>query len=350
MKYRELGKTNIKVSTVCLGTATWGEQNTQVEASEQLDYAIDKGINFIDTGEMYPIASKAETYGASEKIIGNWFWKKKNRHKIILASKIASKANGLEWIRGGAKNLGFDKKNMDAAVNSSLKRLKTDYIDVYQLHWPERKVPAFGALDFEYDPDDNEWTSIEEVLENLNSLVKEGKVRNVGLSNETPWGVMKFLRVADDYNLPKMVSIQNAYNLVNRVFDIATSEVSMRENIGLLAYSPLAGGRLSGKYISEEDVENSRYTLWPKQFSRHHTARGDEAIKSYVELAKQYDISAATFANSFVLSRPFVTSTIIGATSMKQLAENIDCVNITLSEEILQEIQKIHNFDPNPCV
>ena len=211
---------------------------------------------------------------------------KKNRSKVILASKIASKTeNDLTWIRDGAEKLGFDKKNMNAAIDASLQRLQTDYIDLYQLHWPERKVPKFGKLDFEYDPYDNEWTQIEEVLDNLNNLIKSGKIRYIGLSNETPWGVMKFLQVAKEKNLPRMMSIQNVYSLVNRVFDIANSEVSIRENCGLLAYSPLAGGRLSGKYINQQP-KNARYTLWPSRFDRHHTKRGEMAIAKYVSLAK----------------------------------------------------------------
>ena len=350
MKYRQLGTTDIKVSVICLGTMTFGEQNTQSEGFEQMDYAHEKGINFFDTAELYSVMPKKETYGRTEEIIGNWITEKKNREKIIIASKIASKSTGLEWIRGGTKNLGFDKKNMNEAVNASLKRLKTDYIDLYQLHWPERNVPLFGKLDFEYDPSDDQWTEIEEVLENLNFFVKEGKIRYVGLSNETPWGVMKFIETSKKNNLPRMMSIQNVYSLVNRVFDIANSEVAIREKCGLLAYSPLAGGRLSGKYIDNKKPQNARYTLWPHRFSRHNTERGEKAIKKYVNLANKYKIPPSTFANAFVNDRKFVTSNIIGATSLSQLKENIDSINITLSEEILKEIQEIHLFDPNPCV
>ena len=229
-----------------------------------------------------------------------------------MASKIASKTeNDLSWIREGAQKLGFDKKNMNAAIDASLQRLQTDYIDLYQLHWPERKVPKFGKLDFEYDPYDNEWTQIEEVLNNLCNLIKAGKIRYVGLSNETPWGVMKFLQVAKEKKLPRMMSIQNVYSLVNRVFDIANSEVSIRENCGLLAYSPLAGGRLSGKYINNKNPPTARYTLWPSRFSRHNTKRGEIAIEKYTNLAKKHNIAPSTFANAFVNNRPFVTSNII---------------------------------------
>ena len=329
---------------------TFGEQNTQSESFEQMDYAVDKGINFFDTAEIYPVMPRKETYGETEKIIGNWFKERRNRDKIILASKIASKSEGLEWIREGKENLGFNKKNMNNAIDNSLKRLQTDYIDLYQLHWPERKVPLFGKLDFEYDPNDNDWTIIEEVLSNLNELIKLGKIRYIGLSNETPWGVMKFLQISQEKNLPRMVSIQNVYNLVNRIFDVANSEVSIRENCGLLAYSPLAGGRLSGKYINNRKPTNARYTLWPSRFSRHHTKRGEIAISKYVELAEKYNIRPSTFANAYVNDKPFVTSNIIGATTMNQLKEDIDSINITLSKEILDEIENIHLSDPNPCV
>ncbi len=350
MKYRKLGSTNIEVSVICLGTMTFGEQNTQLEGFEQMDYAFESGINFFDTAELYAVMPRKETYGKTEEIIGNWFKERRCRDKVILATKIASKSDGLEWIREGKNKLGFDKKNMNDAVDASLKRLQTDYIDLYQLHWPERKVPIFGKLDFEYDPNDNEWNVIQEVLENLNELIKIGKIRNVGLSNETPWGTMKFLQIANKNKLPRMMSIQNAYSLVNRVFDIANSEVSIREKCGLLAYSPIAGGRLSGKYMNNKSPKNARYTLWPSRFSRHQTERGEKAISNYVALAKKYNIAPATFANAFVNDRPFVTSNIIGATSMTQLKENIDSINITLSKEILKEIEEIHLINPNPCV
>ena len=352
MKYRKLGTTDLDVSVICLGTMTWGEQNSQEEGFQQMDYSVDRGINFFDTAELYAVMPRKETYGRTEEIIGNWFKEKKNRDKIILASKIASKGDpgDINWIREGSDKLNFNKKNMNEAIEGSLKRLRTDYIDLYQLHWPERKVPKFGVLDFKYDPFDDDWVQVEEVLDNLNQLVKSGKVRYVGLSNETPWGVMKFLQIAKEKKLPRMMSIQNVYSLVNRVFDIANSEVSIRESCGLLAYSPLAGGRLSGKYISGQKPNNARYTLWPRRFSRHHTVRGETAIEKYVSLAKKHNIAPSTFANAFVNDRPFVTSNIIGATTMDQLKENIDSIEITLSEEILREIEEIHLSDPNPCV
>ena len=350
MKYRKLGTTDLDVSVICLGTMTWGEQNSQKEAFDQMNYSIERGVNFFDTAELYAVMPRKETYGKTEEIIGNWFQEKKNRDKVVLATKIVSKSDGLDWIRKGSKYLGFDKKNLNEAIDSSLKRLKTEYIDLYQLHWPERKVPLFGVLDFEYDPYDNDWNPIEEVLENLQSLVQDGKIRYVGISNETPWGMMKFLEIAKEKNLPRMMSIQNVYSLVNRVFDIANSEVSIREKCGLLAYSPLAGGRLSGKYLNNQNPENARYTLWPRRFSRHHTDRGVVAIEKYVNLAKKHNIKPSTFANAFVNDRPFVTSNIIGATSMSQLKENIDSIDTLLSDEVLDEIQDIHLSDPNPCV
>ena len=347
MKYRKLGNTDLKVSVICLGTMTFGEQNTQDQGFEQMDYALERGVNFFDTAELYAVMPRKETYGKTEEIIGNWFKTKQNRDKVILASKITG--NGISWIREGNDNLKFDKHNIDLAIEASLKRLQTDYIDLYQLHWPERKVAKFGDLNFEFDENDNEWTQIQDVLESLEKHIKAGKIRYVGLSNETPWGVMKFLQVAKENNLPRMMSIQNVYNLVNRVFDIANSEVSIREQCGLLSYSPLAGGRLSGKYI-KNTPENARYTLWPKNFDRHHTARGEIAIASYVDLANKHDIAPSTFANAFVNNRPFVTSNIIGATSMQQLKENIDSIDIKLSNDVLKEIEDIHLSDPNPCV
>ena len=329
---------------------TFGEQNSEKDGFEQMNYAIDRGVNFIDTAEMYAVPTRAETYGKTEEIVGNWIKSKNNRDKIILATKIASKASGLSWVREGGKKLSFNKKNVNAAIDASLKRLKTDYVDLYQLHWPERNVPKFGVMDFEFDPNDNEWTAVEEVLENLNQLITQGKVRYIGVSNETPWGVMKFMLVAKEKNLPIMVSIQNVYNLVNRVFDIANSEVSLRENCGLLAYSPLAGGRLSGKYLNDQNPKNSRYTLFASIFERHRTPRGEVAISKYVNLANKYNIAPSTFANAFVNDRPFVTSNIIGATTMDQLKENIDSIDIKFSDEILREIEDIHLADPNPCV
>ena len=348
MKYRKLGNTDIDVSVICLGTMTFGEQNSQQEGFDQMDYAVERGVNFFDTAELYAVMPRKETYGKTEEIVGNWFHERKNRDKIILASKIASKSDGLEWIREGSKSLGFDKKNMNAAIDESLKRLKTDYIDLYQLHWPERKVPKFGILDFEYDASDNDWTTVEEVLYNLDQLVKAGKIRYAGLSNETPWGVMKYLQLSKEKNLPRMMSIQNVYSLVNRVFDIHNSEVSIRENIGLLAYSPLGCGVLSGKYIQKKDEKNSRLNLF-KRFVRYSSNQSTEATTKYLNIAQKNNISLTKMALAFVNQQPFVTSNIIGATNLNQLKENIDSIETVLSHETLREIDKVHELIPDPA-
>ena len=344
MNYKKLGNTDLNVSTICLGTMTWGEQNTQNEAFEQMDYSLDNGVNFWDTAELYAVPPKAETYGYTETIIGNWFEKTKKRKDVILASKVGGPSR--KYMRNGENS--FTGKNLENALNGSLERLKTDYIDLYQLHWPERNVNNFGRLGYEHK--ENEWNEFEDVLINLKKFIDQGKIRYVGLSNETPWGVMNYIKIAEDKNLPRMASIQNVYSLVNRVFDIGHSEVSIRENCGLLAYSPLAGGRLSGKYIGGKNPTNSRYTLWANRFDRHNTQRGENAIEKYVSLANKYGIPPSTFANAFVNDRPFVTSNIIGATTMDQLKENIDSIDITLSLETLKEIEDIHLYDPNPCV
>ena len=276
MKYNNLGATSLKVSRICLGTMTFGEQTSEKESNLMMDFAKNRGINFFDTAEMYPTYPKKITQGDSERIIGNWIKKKKNRDKIILATKIASGhpkgigATGLKWIRKGGKYLKFDKKNLYQAVNDSLKRLKTDYIDLYQLHWPERNIPLFGQLDFKYDSKDKKWTPIDEVLENLKVLVKSGKIRYIGLSNETAWGLSKYLYISEKKSLPRPVTIQNGYNLINRTFDIANSEISMRENCGLLAHSPLAGGILSGKYLNGRNPLNSRFYSRPKSLLMHN--------------------------------------------------------------------------------
>ena len=355
MRYRKLGNTDIDLSIIGLGSMTFGEQNSSSEAFEQMDYAAEKGINYFDTAEMYPVYPKKETYGKSEEIIGDWLKIKKNRNKIIIGTKAASNhpegigATKLAWIRNGGESLRFDKENLNKAVEESLRRLKTDYIDLYQLHWPERKVGMFGQLDFEYDAKDY-WTPMEEVLENLETLIKSGKVRYVGLSNETPWGMLSYLKISEKKKLPRMMSVQNCYNLLNRVFDIANSEVSIREQCGLLAYSPLAGGRLSGKYMNGIRPKNCRYTMWPGRFSRHLTERGEIAVTKYVNLAKKYNIEPSTFANAFIINRPFITSSIVGATSINNLEENIRSIDVNLTDEMLKEIEEIHLSDPNPCV
>lgn len=356
LRYKSLGNSDLKVSNICLGTMTFGQQTNKDEANKIMDFAFENGINFIDTAEMYPVYPKAETQGLTEEIIGEWILKKKNRHKLLVASKICSShpkgigATELKWIRGGGKNLRFDKKNFDLAIESSLRRLKTDYIDLYQLHWPERSVPVFGELDYVHNPDDNNWTPIIDILESLDDLKKKGKIRHYGISNETAWGMMKFISLSEKNNFPKPVSIQNGYNLINRVFDISNSEISIRENCGLIAYSPLAGGRLTGKYLDGKRPNNARYTLWPGRFSRHHTPRGEKAISKYLKISKKYQLNIQDLANAFVLNRPFVTSSIFGITSLLQLKQNLKCLEIKFTKELLDEINSVHDLDPNPCV
>lgn len=353
---QKLGSSDLKVSNICIGTMTFGEQTKKQESFKILDFAYKNGINFVDTAEMYPVYPKKETQGLSEKIIGEWVHKNKIRSKIIIATKICSRnqdgigATKLKWIRGGGNNLKYNKKNLVKAVEDSLKRLKTDYIDLYQLHWPERNVPIFGKLNFEYKLKENYWTPFLDIIQNIESLIKEGKIRYFGLSNETPWGITKFINLAETNNLPKPITIQNGYNLLNRVFDISNSEVSLREKCGLLAYSPLAGGRLTGKYLNGKRPKYARYSMWPGRFSRHHTPRGEEAIKKYLKIAKKYKISLTTLANSFVLSRPFLSSSILGASKFYQLKKNLNSINYKLSKNALKEIEIIHNQDPNPCV
>lgn len=356
MQYNKLGTTDINVSQICLGTMTFGEQCSKDVSNNIMNYAFEKGINFLDTSEMYPVFPKKETQGKSEEFIGEWIKEKKIRNKVIIATKITSNhpkiigSTKLTWLRKGGPTLRFNKENMNKAIDDSLKRLRTDYIDLYQLHSPERKVAVFGELDFKYDPNDNDWTPIEEVLDNLNNLVKLGKIRHVGLSNETPWGILNFLQISKQKNLPRVMSVQNGYSLVNRVFDIANSEVSIKEKCGLLAYSPLAGGRLSGKYLNGKHSKNSRFALWPKRFARNNTKRGEVAIKKYVKLAEKYNIQPSTLAHAFVFSRPFVTSNVIGVTTKEQLDENITSSKFNLTKEIIDEIENIHLSDPNPCV
>ncbi len=345
MKFKSLGNTDIKVSEICLGTMTWGEQNTQDEAFEQMDYALDAGINFFDTAELYPVPPSAETYTATETIIGNWLANRKNRDKVILASKIAGLADWVPHIRGD--NACLDKKNITQAVEGSLKRLQTDYIDLYQLHWPDRETNYFGELGYKHTGNNN-GTPIEETLDALDNLVSQGKIRHIGLSNETPWGAMKFLHLAESLGLTKIVSIQNPYNLLNRTFEIGLSEIAMREKCGLLAYSPLAFGVLSGKYLNNQKPANARITLF-ERFSRYTNTQGQLATQAYVDIANKHQLDPSQMALAYVNTREFVTSNIIGATTMDQLKNNIESINIVLSEEILAEIEAVHIQYPNPC-
>ncbi|MEJ2142080.1 MAG: NADP(H)-dependent aldo-keto reductase [Gammaproteobacteria bacterium] len=344
MEYRELGNTGIDVSVICLGTMTWGEQNTRDEAFVQMDYALEQGVNFFDTAELYSIPPRAETYGSTEKIIGEWFRARGQRDRIILASKIAGPGeNWIPHIRDGKTK--FNKANIEKAVNDSLQRLQTDYIDLYQLHWPERNTNFFGQLG--YTATSDHFTPIVETLEALQEHVTAGKIRYIGLSNETPWGVMSFLRIAEELGLPKLVSIQNPYNLLNRSYEVGLAEISWREQCGLLAYSPLGFGVLSGKYLNNHNPEGARITRWP-DYTRYSNPQAISATEKYVLLAKKHDLDPVQMALAFVNTRPFLTSTIIGATSMKQLETNINSIEIKLSDEALDDIEAVHQEISNP--
>mgnify|MGYP000326036898 CR=1 FL=1 len=345
MNYKKLGTTNIDVSTICLGTMTWGEQNSQEEGFEQMDYALDKGVNFWDTAELYSVPPNEKTFGHTEIIIGNWFKKNNKRKKIILATKVAGPMR--EYLRGGGNQYG--KKNITEALNGSLKRLQTDYIDLYQLHWPERNTNMFGRLGYEHK-DNGEWTKFEDILENLKKFIDEGKIRYIGLSNETAWGAKKYLEVAKDHNLPRMISIQNPYSLLNRTYEVGLAEVSIREEIGLLAYSPLAGGYLSGKYRNKTYPKGSRMERdWDFWKYRYNTPNIKNAVEEYYKISKKYDLDMSQMSLKFCEIQPFMNSVIIGATTMQQLKTNIESVNVKLTDEIIKEINEVQKIYPNPC-
>ena len=345
MNYRKLGNTDLKVSTICLGTMTWGEQNSQEEGFEQMNYALDEGVNFWDTAEIYSIPPREETFGSTEKIIGNWFEKTKKRDKVILASKVCGPMR--EYVRGGGNQFG--KKNITEALEGSLKRLKTDYIDLYQLHWPERNTNMFGKLGYEHK-DKGDWNKFEDVLGNLQKFVKEGKIREVGLSNETPWGVSKYLEITKEKNLPRMMSIQNPYSLLNRTYEIGLAEVSIREQIGLLAYSPLASGYLSGKYRNETYPKGSRIERdWEFWKYRYNTPHLKSAVDEYYKISEKYNLDMSQMSLKFCEIQPFMTSVIIGATTMEQLKTDIESVNVNLSDEVIKEINEVQKIYPNPC-
>ena len=345
MKYTTLGDTNLKISKICLGTMTWGQQNTEAEGHEQMDYALAKGVNFWDTAEMYSVPGKKETYGSTETIIGTWFKKTGKRDKVVLASKIAGPSPNITWIR---EKLDFSRASIFAAIEGSLIRLQTDYIDLYQLHWPERRTNFFGVKDYKYSKSDPWQDNFLEVLETLQELIKQGKIRHFGLSNETPWGFTHFLQVADKHNLPKVASVQNPYNLLNRTYEIGMAEISIREKAGLLAYSPMGFGRLSGKFERGLDKPSDRINQF-EQFNRYNSELSIKATQKYMAIAKKYDISIAQFSLAFVTTRPFVTANIIGATSMTQLKENIGSIDIDISKEMMKEINDVHGKISNPA-
>ncbi len=345
MNYRKLGTTDLKVSTICLGTMTWGEQNTQEDGFEQMDYALDQGVNFWDTAELYAVPPKAETFGHTEAIIGNWFKKTKKRNKVILATKVAGPSR--EYLRDGGYNYGIEK--LTEAINDSLKRLQTDYIDLYQLHWPERNTNMFGKLGYEHK-DKDDWNKFEDVLGNLQRFVKDGKIREVGLSNETPWGVSKYLEIAKEKNLPRMMSIQNPYSLLNRTYEIGLAEISIRDQIGLLAYSPLASGYLSGKYRNETYPKGSRMERdWEFWKYRYNTPNLKNAVNEYYKISKKHNLDMSQMSLKFCELQPFMTSIIIGATTMEQLKTDVESVNVNLSDEVIKEINEVQKIYPNPC-
>jgi len=344
MKYTTLPKTDIKVSKICLGTMTWGNQNTQEEGFAQMNLALDKGVNFFDTAELYPVPAEEKTYAETERIIGNWFQKTGHRDKVILATKIAGPGDYTAHIRTN----GFSKAGLNDAVNKSLERLKTDYIDLYQLHWPERETNTFGTRNYQHNPNDQWEDNFKEILHNLDEIVKSGKIRQVGLSNEKAWGTMRYLEESNANNLPRMKTIQNAYSLLNRTFEGDLAEIAMREDIGLLAYSPMAFGVLSGKYIKGTAADNARLKLFPR-FSRYSNDNCTEATQRYLKIAEDHDMTLAQMSLAFVTDRPFMTSNIIGATSLEQLEENIESATINLNDEILKAIDAVHEDIPNPA-
>ena len=343
MNYKNLGNTDLKVSTICLGTMTWGEQNTQAEAFEQMNFALDEGVNFWDTAELYAVPPRKETYGDTEKIIGNWFDQSKSRDKVILATKVAGPSR--DYLRGGENS--FTGSNLKSALDNSLRRLKTDYIDLYQLHWPERNVNNFGRLGYVHK--ENEWNQFEKVLFELDSYIRQGKIRYVGLSNETPWGVLNYLQLAKDKKLPRMMSIQNPYSLLNRSYEVGLAEVSVREQIGCLAYSPLASGYLSGKYRNKKFPKGSRmerdYDFW----TRYRKPNTEDAVDLYYKISEKFDLNMSQMSIKFCEIQDFMTSVIIGATTMEQLKTNIESVNVNLSDEVIKEINEVQKIYPNPC-
>jgi aryl-alcohol dehydrogenase-like predicted oxidoreductase len=346
MEYRQLGTTDLKVSQICLGSMTWGEQNTEAQAFEQLDYAREQGVNFIDCAEMYPVPPRPETCGRTEEYIGNWLAARGNRASVILATKVTGRGeanSGVGHIRGGPR---LNRAQILQACEDSLKRLRTDYIDLYQLHWPERQANFFGRLGYQHSSDDG--IAIAETLDALEELVVAGKARHIGLSNETPWGMMEYLKLSAAEGKPRIVSIQNPYNLLNRTFEVGCAEIAIRENCGLLAYSPLAFGALSGKYLNGQKPAGARLTLF-ERFQRYTGPRAIAATKAYVDLAREFSLDPAQMALAFVNRQPFVTANIIGATTMQQLRSDIGSAAVELSDELLAAIEAVHSANPNPA-
>ena len=345
MKFKTLGKTDLKVSLICLGTMTWGQQNTQEQAFEQMDYAVDQNINFFDTAELYSVPPKQETYSSTETMIGNWFAERKNREKIILATKVAGP--GLPWIREGG--MQFSEESMTKALEGSLKRLQTDYIDLYQLHWPERTTNFFSKLGYKHNEQEAVWNSFQSILETAQKFIQQGKIRYLGLSNETPFGLSQYLHLSESQDLPRVVSVQNPYSLVNRTYEVGLAEMSIRQQAGLLAYSPLGFGMLSGKYLNGQMPEGSRLKLFGDHFPRYQGTRTQKAVEEYYKVAQKHGLSLAQMSLAFVNAQPFVTSNIIGATTMEQLKENIESINIDLSTDVMEDINAVHENNPSPA-
>ena len=343
MIYNTIPHTDISVSKICLGTMTWGNQNSEKEAFEQLDFAVNNGVNFIDTAELYPVPAEAKTSGRTSEIIGKWLKQKKNRDKLVIATKIAGPGDYTKHIRTG----GFSPKSIEDAINKSLKRLQTNYIDLYQLHWPERSTNFFGIRDYKHNYNEKWNDNFNEILNSLDNFVKQGKIRNIGISNEKSWGAMRYIEESKKSNLPRAVTIQNAYSLLNRPFEGDLAEISIREGLGLLAYSPLGFGVLTGKYINGTANKDSRLKLFPR-FSRYSSLEATNATKEYLKIARDNSLSLTQMSLAFVNQQPFVTSNIIGATNLTQLAENISSIEVNLSEEILTKINEIHSKIPNP--
>jgi aryl-alcohol dehydrogenase-like predicted oxidoreductase len=347
LEYRRLGRTDIEVSVIGLGTMTFGEQNSEAEGHDQIDSALDRGVNLLDAAEMYPVPPRAETQGSTERILGTWFKKSGKRSKVVLATKVAgpTRVLAVDYLRGGKNQL--DRQNIFAAVDDSLRRLHTDYIDIYQLHWPERTTNFFGRLGYTH-ADGEECVAIEDTLDVLSELVRSGKVRHIGVSNETPWGVSRFLHLAETRGCPRIVSIQNPYNLLNRSFEVGLAEMAIRESVSLLAYSPLAFGTLTGKFLEGARPAESRVVRWSR-FSRYASDLASTTTAGYVAIARKYGLDPARMALAYVNTRRFVTSTLIGATTMAQLETNLGSIDMSLPGEVLTEIEVLHGRQPNPC-
>ncbi|KAA3641605.1 MAG: NADP(H)-dependent aldo-keto reductase [Bacteroidetes bacterium] len=345
MEYTKLGKTDLEVSKICLGTMTFGEQNSEKEGHEQLDYALEQGVNILDTAEMYSVPGRKETQGSTERIIGTWLQQRKNRDKVILATKVTGPSAGLAYIR---KPLNFSREQINTAIEGSLKRLQTDYIDIYQLHWPERNNNRFGQRGFKFDPDEVWEDNLHEVLQSMHELVESGKVRYFGVSNETPWGLMRFLQLAEEHGLSRAISIQNPYSMLNRTFETGLAEISMREQVSLLAYSPMGFGLLSGKYHNGMADESSRLNRFD-QMTRYNSSQAFEATRRYLAIAEKYGLSLAQMALAFINGQPFLGTNIIGASTLEQLKENIGSINVKLTGEMLEEIEEVHEAIPNPA-